>query len=80
MKINENTIWNTGDNIKWANLHIIGISDGEENGKMITNTSEGIIALNFLDLKKVKIAQYREHKDSVKQDEPKQTYTKTFYN
>ena len=63
--------------MKQAKLHIIGISEGKEREKGIKNVFEEIMAENFPNLKK-------ENKypgtGSSKQDETKQTYTKTYYN
>ena len=42
-------IW---DNIKWVNLHIIGILEGEEREKGIEHVFEEFMAENFLNLKK----------------------------
>ena len=41
-------IW---DNIKWVNLHIIGILEGEEREKGIEHVFEEFMAENFLNLK-----------------------------
>ena len=41
---------NIRDNIKWANLHIIGILEGEEKEKGIENIFEEILAENFPNL------------------------------
>ena len=43
-KSNIRDLW---DNIKWANLHIIGIPEGKEKEKGIENTFEEIMAENF---------------------------------
>ena len=43
------------DNRKWANLHIIGISEGEEKEKGIENIFEDVISENFPNLKKMDI-------------------------
>ena len=56
------------DNIKQANLYIIGIPEGKEKG--IENVFEQIMAENFLDTRCT---------ESPKQDEPKQSNTKTYY-
>ena len=51
MKKRESNIRDLWDNIKWANLRIIGIPEGEEEDKGIENIFEGIIAGNFPNLK-----------------------------
>ena len=78
MQKNEGNVRDLQENIKWVNLHIIGIPEGEEREKGIENVFEEIIAENFPNLKK-------EHPDTGStegptQVEPKQTYTKTYYN
>ena len=47
MKKHVNNIRDLWDNIKWANLCIIGIQVGEEKEKGIENTFEEIMAENF---------------------------------
>ena len=51
-KANEINICNLWDNIKHPNLHIIGITEGEEREKGIENVFEEIMAENFPNLKK----------------------------
>ena len=51
MEKHENNIRYLWDNIKWANLHIIGIPEGVEKGKGMENIFEEIIAGNFPNLK-----------------------------
>ena len=51
MRKHESNIRDLWDNIKWANLHIIGIPEGEEKGKGIENIFEEIIDGNFPNLK-----------------------------
>ena len=48
-EINIRDLW---DNIKWTNIHIIGIPEGEEKERGIENTFEEIMAENFPNLKK----------------------------
>ena len=45
-------LWN---NIKWANIHIIGIPEGEEKENGIENIFEEIMAQNFPNLKETDI-------------------------
>ena len=52
MKKHESNIRNLWDNMKYANLSIIGIPEGEEKEKGIENIFEEIMASNFLNLKK----------------------------
>ena len=52
MKKHESNIRDLWDNIKWANLHIIGIPEGKEKGeKGIENIFEEIMAGNFPNLR-----------------------------
>ena len=51
-KKNESNIRDLWDNIKCANLHIIGIPEGEEREKGTENVFEEIMAKNFPNLKK----------------------------
>ena len=51
MKKHESNIRDPGDNIKQANLQIIGIPEGEEKEKGIENIFEEIMAENFPNLK-----------------------------
>ena len=51
MKNHESNIRDLWDNIKWINLHIIGIPEGEEKEKWIENIFEEIMAENFPNLK-----------------------------
>ena len=49
---NKKDLWN---NIKWANLHIIGLLEGEEKEKGIENIFEEILSEHFPILKKTDI-------------------------
>jgi len=53
MKKHESSIRDLWDNIKQANLSIIGIPEGEENEKGIKNILKGIMAENLPNLKEV---------------------------
>ena len=55
MKKHESNIKNLWDNIKQANLCIIGIPEGEEKEKGIENIFEVIMAENFPNLKETDI-------------------------
>ena len=48
---NIKSVWDQWNNIKQANLHIIGIPEGEEKEKGIENIFEEIITGNFPNLK-----------------------------
>ena len=54
MKKYETNIRDLWDNVKWANLCIIGMPEGEEK-KRIENTLEEIMAENFPNLKETDI-------------------------
>ena len=54
-KKHESHIRDLWDNIKWANLCIIGIPEGEEKENEIENIFEEIIAENFPSLKETDI-------------------------
>ena len=55
MKKHESNIRDLWDNIKWANLHILGIPEGEEKDKGIENIFEEIMSENFPSLKETDI-------------------------
>ena len=55
MKKHESNIRDLWDNIKQANLCIIGIAEGEENEKRIENIFEEIMGENFPKLKETDI-------------------------
>ena len=50
MKKNESNVQDLWDNIKCANLHIVGVPEGEETENEIENVFEEIMAENFLNL------------------------------
>ena len=65
MKKHENNIGDLRDNIKQANLCIIGILEGEEKEKGIENIFEEIMAENIPNLKETYIKRkYRGHQIS----------------
>ena len=74
----ESKIRDLWDNIKRANLHIIGIPEVEKH-KGMENIFEEIIAVNFPNLKDTDI-KIQEEQRTPKQVELKQAHTKTFYN
>ena len=55
MKKHESNVRDLWDNIKWANLHIIGIPVGEEKEKGVENILEEIMAENLPNLKETDI-------------------------
>ena len=55
MKKHKSNIRDLWENIKWANLHIIEIPEGEEKEKGIENIFEEIMAENFPNLKNTNI-------------------------
>ena len=62
MKKHESNRRDLWDNIKWANLCIIGIPEGEEKEKGIENIFEEIMAENFSNLKDTDIKINRKHR------------------
>ena len=68
------------DNIKHTNIHIIWVPEGEERDKGAENLLEEIMAENFPNLGKEKRHPDPESLENSKQDEPKETYTKTQFN
>ena len=58
MKRNEDSLRNLWDNIKHTNIHIIGVSEGEEKGS--EKIFEEIIAENFSNMEKEVINQVQE--------------------
>ena len=51
-KLNEDSLRDLRDNIKYTNIHIIGVPEGEEREKVIENLFDEIMAGNFPNLKK----------------------------
>ena len=60
MKRNEDSQREFWDNIKCINIHIIGVSEGEEREKGPEKIFEGIIAENFLNMGKEAVTQVQE--------------------
>ena len=54
------TAWNLWDNVKHANIHIIGVPEEEEREKEPEKISQEIIAENFPNLGKEIVAQVQE--------------------
>ena len=57
MKRNENSLRNLWDNIKYTNIHIIGVPKGEERDKGSKKIFEDIIAKNIYNLRKEMVTQ-----------------------
>ena len=72
----ESNIRDLWDNIKCASLHIIRVLEGEERERRTENVFEKIVAENFPNVIKEMYSDTGSTEGS-KQDEPKQTYTKT---
>ena len=62
MKKHESNIKDLWDNIKQANLCIIGIPEGKEKEMGIENIFEEIMSENFPNLKETDISRYRKHR------------------
>ena len=81
MKKRESNIRDLWDNIKWANLRIIGIPEGEEKEKGVENIFEEIITGNFPNLKetdfKIQEAQRSPNKLNPNRPIPRHIITKT---
>ena len=57
MKRNEDSLRDCWDNIKYTNIHIIGVPEGEEKGKGPKKIFEEIIAENFPNMGKEIVTQ-----------------------
>ena len=79
IKKNEDSIRDLWDHIKRTNIRILGVPEGEEREKGTENLFEEIMAENFPNLVQETDIQVQETQ-SPKQDEPKETHTKTHYN
>ena len=77
MKRHESNIRDLWDNIKWANLCIIGITEGEEQG--IENIFEEIMAENIPNLKDMDIKIQETQRASNKLN-PNRPVLKAYYN
>ena len=53
------------DNIKWNNIRIIGIAEGEEEEQWIENLFEKVMMENFPNLMKEKVTQIQETKERI---------------
>ena len=61
MKKHKSNVRDLLDNVKWANLSIIGIPEGEEKEKGIENVFKEITSENFPNIWKL-ISRYRKHR------------------
>lgn len=65
--------------IKPSNIHVTGIPEGEEREKEVENVFDEITAEDFPNLKQETVIQVQEEQ-SPRQDESKETHTKTYNN
>ena len=79
IKRNEGSLRDLWNNVTCTNIHIIGVLEGEEREEGTDNIFEDKIAENFLNLGKTTDIQVQEAQ-SCKQDEPKESHTKTHCN
>ena len=68
---NEESLRNTLDNSKYNNIHITGITEGEETKQGIENLFEEIMTANFHNLVKEKDTQIQEAQRVLNQLDPK---------
>ena len=71
IKKNKVSLRDKWDNIKCTNIHIIGVSEGEERNKGAENLFEGIIAKNFPNIRKEAVIQVQEAQRSSNKTNPK---------
>ena len=67
------------DNMKYNNIHTIGIPDAEKEEQGIENLFEKVMMKNFTNLMREKVTQIQETQ-SPNQEEPKDTHCKTHHN
>ena len=78
---NEEGLREMQDNMKWNNIHIIGIPEGEEEEQGIENLFEKVIMKNFPNLKREKVTQIQEtQRVPSKRHTPKEAHFKTHHN
>ena len=68
------------DNIKWNNIRIIGIAEGEEEEQWIENLFEKVIIENVPNWKRKKSHTNVGNTQSPNQEEPKEAHFKTHNN
>ena len=66
--------------MKWNNIHIIGIPEGEEEEQGIENLFEKVMMENFPNLMRQKVTQIQEKTENSTQEEPKKAHCKTHHN
>ena len=64
MKRIEDSLRDLWDNIKWANIRIIGVPEEEEKRKGTEKIFEDIIVENFLNMGKEIVSKSRKHRES----------------
>ena len=64
LKKNEEGLREMQDNMKYNNIHIIGIPEGEEEGQGIENLFEKVMMGNFPNLRREKVPKSRNHRES----------------
>ena len=79
IKRNEDNLRDIWDNVKCPNIHIIGVSEDEDEKKGHEKIHEEIIVKNFLEMGK-EIATQVQETQSPKQDKPKAKHPKTHIN
>ena len=79
MKRNEDSLRDLWNNIKCTNIHIIGVSDGEEREKGPEKIFEEIIVENVPNMGK-EIATQVQEAQSPRQDKPKEKHAETHSN
>jgi len=79
MKRNEDSLRDLWDNIKWTNIHIIGVPEGKRREKVPEKIFEEIRAENFPNMGKETVNQVQEAQ-SPRQDKPKEEHTQTHSN
>ena len=77
---NEEGLREMQDNMKGNYIHIIGISEGEEEEQGIENLFEKVMMENFNNLMREKSHKNPGNTESPKQEERKEAHFKTHYN
>ena len=80
VKINEDRLRDLWDNIKCANICILGVQEGEESETGPEKIFEEIIAENFLNISKGNSLPSPGNTESDRKDKPKEGDTKTHNN
>ena len=76
MKRNEGSLRDLWDNIKYTNIRIIGVPEGEEREKWHEKIFEEIIAEKFSNVGEERVTQVQEAQ-SLRKDKPKEEHAKT---